>query len=194
MVRIISLHISCILRWSGTYYRVYGSLRTASLHIFCVFNLWGTYSNNHGSFSTTLTHTSCILRWIGTYHRVYGSTPTASLHIPCVLKISGINAKERGLLRTSLLHASWVPGIYFSMYNKIYPNALLTSQSFYLTSLSQAMSKAQGRQFLNDFHNPRSQFNCQNLGCWLYAKQLKQAQDNYQTYTRKDSPGQPFDL
>ena len=33
------------------------------------------------------------------------------------------------------------------------------------------------------FHNPRPQVHRQNLRCWLYAQQLKQAQENYQTYT-----------
>ena len=44
------------------------------------------------------------------------------------------------------------------------------------------------------FHNPRPQVHRQNLRCWLYAQQLKQAQENYQTYTQKDSLGQPIDL
>ena len=37
------------------------------------------------------------------------------------------------------------------------------------------------------FHNPRPQAHRQNLRCWLYAQQLKQAQDNYQTYIQKDT-------
>ena len=46
------------------------------------------------------------------------------------------------------------------------------------------------------FHNPRFHglLHRQNLGCWLYAQQLIQAPNNYQTYTRRDSLGQPFDL
>ena len=44
------------------------------------------------------------------------------------------------------------------------------------------------------FHNPRPQVRHQNLRCWLYAQQLKQAQDNYQMQTRKDSINSPFDL
>ena len=34
----------------------------------------------------------------------------------------------------------------------------------------------------------------QNLRCWLYAQQLKQAQDNYQTYIQKDTLNSLFGL
>ena len=44
------------------------------------------------------------------------------------------------------------------------------------------------------FHNPRPQVHRQNLRCWLYAQRLKQAQDNHQMYTQKDSLNSPFDL
>ena len=48
--------------------------------------------------------------------------------------------------------------------------------------------------FMLHFHNPRPQAHRQNLRRWLYAQQLIQAQDNYQTYTQKDSLNSPFDL
>ena len=38
-------------------------------------------------------------------------------------------------------------------------------------------------------HNPRPQAHHQDLDSWLYVQQLKQAQDNYQTYTQKGSLG-----
>ena len=44
------------------------------------------------------------------------------------------------------------------------------------------------------FYNPPPQVHRQNLRSWLYAQQLKQAQDNHQTYTQKDSLNSPFDL
>ena len=45
-------------------------------------------------------------------------------------------------------------------------------------------------------HNPhfRGLIHRQNLCCWLYVQQLKQAQDNHQTHTQKDSLNPPFDL
>ena len=44
------------------------------------------------------------------------------------------------------------------------------------------------------FHNPYPQVHHQNLRCWLYAQQLRQAQDNHQTYTQNDSLNSQFDL
>ena len=48
----------------------------------------------------------------------------------------------------------------------------------------------------NHIHNPHPNglVHRQNLSCWLYAQQLIQALDIYQMYTRKDIPGQSFDL
>ena len=43
-------------------------------------------------------------------------------------------------------------------------------------------------------HNPLPQAHSQDLGCWQPMQQLKQAQDNHQTYTQKDSLNSPFDL
>ena len=71
----------------------------------------------------------------------------------------------------------------------------LTGLSFYLTPPGPGDAQGTTKAFLfNHFHNPRLQVHRQNLGCWMHVQQIKQAQDNYQMYTRKDSPGQPFDL
>ena len=47
---ITSSHIFCALSWSGTYPRVYGSLRTASLHISSVLRWSAIYSRVSGPF------------------------------------------------------------------------------------------------------------------------------------------------
>ena len=44
------------------------------------------------------------------------------------------------------------------------------------------------------FYDPHPQVHGQNRRCWLYAHQLKQTQDNHQTYIQKDSLNSPFDL
>ena len=41
--------------------------------------------------------------------------------------------------------------------------------------------------FMLHFHNPHPQAHQQNLRRWLYAQQLIEEQDNYQTYTLKDN-------
>ena len=46
----------CVLRRSGTNFRVYGSLRTASLQICCVLRWLGTYDNEH----YFVTHLLCL--------------------------------------------------------------------------------------------------------------------------------------
>ena len=46
----------CVLRQSGTNFRVYGSLRTASLQICCVLRWLGTYDNEH----YFVTHLLCL--------------------------------------------------------------------------------------------------------------------------------------
>ena len=48
--------------------------------------------------------------------------------------------------------------------------------------------------FFNHFHNPNFQVHGQDLSYWLYVQQLKQAQENYQTYTQKDNLGLLFDI
>ena len=50
------------------------------------------------------------------------------------------------------------------------------------------------RPFMLHLHNPRPQDHHQNLRCWLYAQQLKQVQDNYQTYTQKGTLNSLFGL
>ena len=44
------------------------------------------------------------------------------------------------------------------------------------------------------FHNSHPQSHRQNVRCLLYVRQLKQAQDNYQTYTQKDNLNSLFGL
>ena len=121
-----------------------------------------------------LLYISCILKWTGTYHRVHGATSTASLHISCVLKWSGIDSKERGSICTTSLHISWVHGMYFDMSNKIYRNGFFNKQLiiFFITL---------GPGEILHFYNPHSQVYHQNLRCWLYVQQLKQAQDKGQS-------------
>ena len=179
------LHISCVLRRSGMSLSAHGLLRTASLHI------------------------SCVLRWSGTHDNKIGSVLTVSLHISFVLKWSGINAKECGFLLTSSLHTSWTPGIYFSIrpktcttkHSMIYPIAFLIGLIILFIPLGSGEDVVMLTTYkevvsFNHIHNshPNGLVHRQNLSCWLYAQQLIQALDNYQMYTRKDIPGQSFDL
>ena len=64
-VRIISLHISCVQKWSGINNIMHSLLRTALLHISCVLKQSGTYVNESGSVRTASLHISCVLRWSG---------------------------------------------------------------------------------------------------------------------------------
>ena len=64
MLRIISLHISCIQKWLGTNI-IPSLLHTTSLHISCVLKRSGTYPNDSGSVRMASSHISCILRWSG---------------------------------------------------------------------------------------------------------------------------------
>ena len=73
--------------------------------------------------------------------------------------------------------------------NQFYGACLNIALIFILTSLGWV-------EFYRHFHNPHFHglVHHQNLHCWLYAQQLKQAQYNYQVYTQKDSLNSPFDL
>ena len=111
---------------------------------------------------------------------MYGSASTASLHISCGLKITEINANERGFLRTSLLHASLVPGVYFSMYNKIYPITFLNELIILFIPMGPGEDVAMVTTYkdavlFNHFHNPHFHDLAHhlNLRCWLYAQQLR---------------------
>ena len=78
MVRITSLHISCIQKWSGTEYIMYKLLRTASLHIYCVLKWSGTNANECGFSRTTPSYTS----WgTGKYFRMYNKTVRNELYM-----------------------------------------------------------------------------------------------------------------
>ena len=44
------------------------------------------------------------------------------------------------------------------------------------------------------FHNPRFQVQRHDLSCSMYARLLKQAQDNHQGYTLKNNLGKSSDL
>ena len=138
----------------------------------------------------------CVTSQSGTNHKEEGSSFTALSHISCVLKWSGTCASMYGLLRTASLYISFLlkwSGTYFiTMPNKISWNIILNNTSFILIY---TISPGQGSNFMVlRFHNHHSQTHHQNLSCWLYAQQLIQAPDNYQTYTRKDILVQSFDL
>ena len=60
------LHISCVLKWSGTQYSVHGFLRTASLHISSLLKWLGINSRDNGSMHTASSHNSCVLKYFGT--------------------------------------------------------------------------------------------------------------------------------
>ena len=111
-------HISCIIYWSGIYFSMFVSSPTAFLHISWVFKLLGTYANNHGYMLTAFSFVSRVFKLSGTYFNNHGSTSRALIHISCVFKWSGRNSKKRGSRLTSLLRASWTPGIYFSILPK----------------------------------------------------------------------------
>ena len=81
-------HIFCVLKWSGTNFRLFDSLRMAELHISCVISRSGIYPNDSGSSSTDF------------------------VHIFCVFNSSEISAKEHGLTASS---NPWTPRIYFRM-------------------------------------------------------------------------------
>ena len=61
MLRISSLYIPCILRWSGTNLRVYGLLCTASLQISYVLNQSGTNAKERSSMRTASLRISWVL-------------------------------------------------------------------------------------------------------------------------------------
>ena len=82
-------HIFCVLKWSGTNFRLSDSLRTAELHI------------------------SCVLRQSGIYPNGFGWSSTDFVHIFCIFNSSGISAKEHGLTASS---TPWTPEIYFRMF------------------------------------------------------------------------------
>ena len=88
MTCIISLHLSCALRWSKIS-DGHGPLLTASLHISCVLKQSGTNANKVGSILTASLHISCILKWSGTSSNNNEYFSTASMHMSCFLKQSG---------------------------------------------------------------------------------------------------------
>ena len=96
------------------------------------------------------------------------------IDISWVFKSSGTSVKKLGLMCTNQFHGT----------------CFETSHSFYSHPKVQARVRfyglPKGILFMLHFHNPHPQVHRQNLRCWLYAKQLKQAQDNHQTYTQKD--------
>ena len=68
---IISLHISCVLRWSGINLRVYGPLCTTLLHTSWVLSQSEGYVKRSGSSSNASLHNSCVLNVIrDRYHKV----------------------------------------------------------------------------------------------------------------------------
>ena len=71
-------HISCVLRWSGTNFSVYGSASKASLHISCVLKQSGTNVQRRGFLRTSLLHASCVP---GIYFSMYDKT----LHAPSMI-------------------------------------------------------------------------------------------------------------
>ena len=63
MARIISLHISLVLKCPGTNNIMHSLLRTTSLPVFWVLKRSGTYANESGSTCTASLHISWALRW-----------------------------------------------------------------------------------------------------------------------------------
>ena len=74
-MRTTLLHISCVLDWSGTQTKVYGSNPTATLHISYVLRWSGTYLNDHGLMCTAFSWISCVLRWLGRAMFIYVFRP-----------------------------------------------------------------------------------------------------------------------
>ena len=107
MACIISLHISCVLRWSEIN-DGHGQLYTASLHISCVFKQSGANTNKHDFFSTALLHISWVYKWSGTSTNDNGYLSTALLHISSVLRCSGTSIRCQGLSLTTFSHISSV--------------------------------------------------------------------------------------
>ena len=115
------------LKRSGTYLRVYGSLRTASVLIYSILRWSGyilgflvhlqqlfytsfgfkqsrTAYSPHGSSSVAFSHIHCVLRWSGTCLSAYGSLCTASLHISSILRWSGTYSRAFGSSSTAFSH------------------------------------------------------------------------------------------
>ena len=82
------LHISSVLRCSGTSFRCQGLSPTAFSHISFILKWSETSANKHGSFYTALLPISCVLKWSGTFTND-GSFLTALLHILCFKMIWG---------------------------------------------------------------------------------------------------------
>ena len=101
-------HISCILKWSGTNYRVSSLSSTTLSHILLVLKWSGTNSMVSGWSSTTLSHMLLVLKWSGTSLSMYGLKVTAFSYIPWVLRWSETYANESGSVHTASLHISCV--------------------------------------------------------------------------------------
>ena len=127
------------------------------------------------------------LRQAGTLHTSKGSRSTVFEHMFFVLNLSGIIIKNPGLMPTTLSHIPWVRGTYFSI-------GLITCRIKKLIILFKSLGQPRSNFMVLRFHNPHPQPHRPNLRCLLYVQQLKQAQDNHQTYTEKDNINSPFGL
>ena len=185
-------HIFSILKWSRTSFSCYGSFSTAVSHASWALG-WPGVINLRGCIALIL-----ILRFLkrsGTSNSSHGAFSIASLHISWVLRLSGTSYSSHGWMRTAI---SWVfkssgtsvKKLGLMCTNQFHGTCFETSHSFYSHPKVQARVRfyglPKGILFMLHFHNPHPQVQRQNLRCWLYAKQLKQAQDNHQTYTQKD--------
>ena len=107
MACITSLHVSCVLRWSGRN-GDHGQLRTASLHTSCFLKRSGTNTSKVGSTLTASLHISWVFKWSGTSINNNGYFSTALMHMSCFLERSGIFINEHRSFSTTLLHISYV--------------------------------------------------------------------------------------
>ena len=102
------IHISCVLKRSGTSYSSHEPASRALIHISWVLYWSGTYFSCHGYASSALIHISCVFYWSGIYFICHGYAPAALIRISCVLGRSGKYHRLDGSWATTLLHAFWL--------------------------------------------------------------------------------------
>ena len=162
--------------------RIY--LNSFNAHFLC-FKMVRVMVKCTGMVCIILLRFSCIQRWSGTLNIMHSLLHSASLHISWVLKRSGTYANESGFMGTALLHISCVFKVPWDL---SYP----TWNIFKRHNFIHTLRPRRGSNFMilfNHFHNPHFHglVHRQSLTCSPYVQPLKQAQENYQTYTLKDN-------
>ena len=152
-MRTVSLHISWVLKQSGTSLDCHGSYSAALMPILWVLKRSATYTNGYAPMPTA---SSCTSWTPG----IYFSMCNMTVHVPSIV-LSMIY--QNTFINKSLI-----------LFNPPWPgqdktHKFIQGRQFFLCTQKNP---------LNHFHNAHFQVHCQDLNCSLYAQPLKLVQEN----------------